>query len=264
MTLNTPDAAAAQAFYGELLGWEFEDAGAEHGQRLVARRGGKAAAGVNGDHKDAPFWGLSFATEDCAGAVERAATAGAAVDSPAAPFPDPRAPGEPTERRASLTDPQGAPFGLWEGPGRVGAEIADAPGALVWNELVTSDTAAALRFYDAVFGVTSAPLQKGVDYHVLSAGGRPACGVFGVPAAHLRAAGGRAAWKVYFGVENADRAAKAAAGLGGRVVQPAMNSPFGRFAVLTDPSGAEFAAISVPKGGKGGPAKARRRPLGRR
>jgi predicted enzyme related to lactoylglutathione lyase len=50
-----------------------------------------------------------------------------------------------------------------------------------------------------------------------------------------------ASWSVYFGVEDADAALAQIAELGGKVVRPAEDTPYGRLAVATDPTGTQFA-----------------------
>jgi uncharacterized protein len=47
-------------------------------------------------------------------------------------------------------------------------------------------------------------------------------------------------WQVYFGVENVDAAVGKAQALGGQLLQPAEDTPFGRMATLADPTGAVF------------------------
>ncbi|WP_337587575.1 VOC family protein [Crystallibacter crystallopoietes] len=45
---------------------------------------------------------------------------------------------------------------------------------------------------------------------------------------------------MYFGVENIDAAIQTALGLGGQLLQPAEDTPFGKMATLADPTGAVF------------------------
>jgi predicted enzyme related to lactoylglutathione lyase len=52
-------------------------------------------------------------------------------------------------------------------------------------------------------------------------------------------------WLVYFGVPSTDDAVAAAEAGGGSVRMPAMDSPFGRLAVLADPAGAAFCVIET-------------------
>jgi hypothetical protein len=52
-------------------------------------------------------------------------------------------------------------------------------------------------------------------------------------------------WLVYFGVADTPAAVAAAEHGGGSVLIPMMDSPFGRLAVLTDPTGATFSVIET-------------------
>jgi predicted enzyme related to lactoylglutathione lyase len=47
-------------------------------------------------------------------------------------------------------------------------------------------------------------------------------------------------WAVYFAVPDADAAIARIEGLGGRVVRPAEDTPYGRLATVADPTGAQF------------------------
>jgi predicted enzyme related to lactoylglutathione lyase len=50
-------------------------------------------------------------------------------------------------------------------------------------------------------------------------------------------------WSVYFGVEDADAALAKIVELGGSVVRPAEDTPYGRLAQVADPTGANFKLI---------------------
>ena len=56
---------------------------------------------------------------------------------------------------------------------------------------------------------------------------------------------GTAGWQVCFGTADTDAAAEKATKAGGTVVFGPEDSPYGRFAVLTDPWGARFALMGV-------------------
>jgi predicted enzyme related to lactoylglutathione lyase len=49
----------------------------------------------------------------------------------------------------------------------------------------------------------------------------------------------------YFAVDDCDKAAEKAAELGGSVAQGPFDSPYGRIAVLADPSGASFSVMRL-------------------
>jgi hypothetical protein len=52
-------------------------------------------------------------------------------------------------------------------------------------------------------------------------------------------------WSVYFGVEDTDAALAEIVELGGAVVIPAEDTPYGRLAQASDPTGARFKLVSV-------------------
>ncbi|MGE5286930.1 MAG: VOC family protein [Micromonosporaceae bacterium] len=50
-------------------------------------------------------------------------------------------------------------------------------------------------------------------------------------------------WEVYFGVEDTDGVLAMTAELGGKVLQPGVDTPFGHLAAAADPTGASFKLI---------------------
>jgi len=112
-------------------------------------------------------------------------------------------------------------------------------GAPCWVELGTSDPEAAKAFYSELFGwsvETDARPEAG-GYTVLSLNGAPAAGL-----SPLNAPEQPTAWTVSFATADADATAAAVTEAGGGVVMEPMEVfDLGRFAVLTDPSGAAFA-----------------------
>ena len=115
-------------------------------------------------------------------------------------------------------------------------------GRFVWHELMTTDTAAALKFYQAVTGWTGQSWGEGVDYTVLNANGSPVGGMMPIMGG---GAGTSPRWIAYVEVPNVDETAALAAKLGGSVGMGPHSTPgVGRFASFTDPQGAIFAAIT--------------------
>jgi predicted enzyme related to lactoylglutathione lyase len=55
-------------------------------------------------------------------------------------------------RMALVRDPQGAIFALWEPRAHIGAGLVNDPGAMVLNQLNTSDPEGAASFYAELFG----------------------------------------------------------------------------------------------------------------
>ncbi len=75
-------------------------------------------------------------------------------------------------RMFMATDPTGAMFGVWEAKNNIGAGIVNEPGALVWEDLRTTDPRRAQEFYSAVFGYEITPLSMaGPDYGTFSFSG---------------------------------------------------------------------------------------------
>lgn len=160
-------------------------------------------------------------------------------------------------RLAMVTDPQGAPFYLMDPlPPEDEPDAAsdvfsiDQPHHIRWNELATSDPAAAIDFYKRHFGWAQ---EGGMDMPVLSdvEGGEMGQYLFvqhgdvGMGAVMPLMPGmPHAVWSYYIGVDDIDRAAKAITDGGGKLFQDPMEIPGGEYAVnATDPQGASFGLV---------------------
>jgi len=110
-------------------------------------------------------------------------------------------------------------------------------GTPTWVGLVAADPVAARQFYGEILGWQQPDLSAPVvmqDAYLLR--GRPVGGI-GPKTGELRAA-----WRMYFSVADAEATVTTAIAAGGKVVQaPTTLGNAGRFAVLADQSGAEFA-----------------------
>ena len=118
--------------------------------------------------------------------------------------------------------------------------ILDAiPGGVAWNDLRSSDPEAAREFYSALFGYHFTPIEMaGPDYMTfsLSADGEPQGGIGGM----MGMDGFPSHWIVYLAVRDVDDAVAKASELGGQVISSSFDTPYGRMAALTDPTGASF------------------------
>lgn len=110
-----------------------------------------------------------------------------------------------------------------------------------WLELMTSDRAAAERFYAAVVGWTLSPFGEASDpYTIIEAGGRGVGGIMTIPE-QARAHGMTPRWVNYIHSADIDAAiAKLRAGGGKVMMEPSLIPTVGRFAVVSDPQGAMF------------------------
>lgn len=242
LDLTSPDAGAARAFYHAVFGWEYDIGGPEYGNYTTARVGERAAVGFVGNEPDAPpmpaAWNLYFATDNIEADVARAVALGAQVLYPAmvvAVFGS----------MATLQDPTGAGFSLWQAGQHIGSQVTDEPGSAAWHELYTTDAKAARDFYTALLGATADPMPGDMEYYVLKHGDKELCGIMQIDPAWGEFA---TQWITYFAVASADDTAALILSHGGKVMGNVDDSPFGRFVAVTDPAGAAFKVIQPPAG----------------
>lgn len=234
--LQTPDLSAAKQFYGSLFGWSFE--GGEDPQTgfySFAKLGGKNVAGLaklGPDSSFPPMWSVYLTTDSADETAAKVKSAGGTIV--AAPL---EVMGE--GRMAYFTDPAGAWFGVWQ-PGRHrGAELVGEPGTMVWHESYSRDASAARTFYARVFGLELKPLDApGIDYATLHVGTEVSFGLMQMPEHYEKAMPSH--WNTYFAVEDADVSAQKAAALGGKIIAPPFDTPYGRLVFAADPFGARF------------------------
>jgi predicted enzyme related to lactoylglutathione lyase len=144
---------------------------------------------------------------------------------------------------AVVADPQGAVLCLWQPRDHIGAAVVNEPGALTWNDLLTPEPEAALRFYGDLFGWAIDRVAPGQPYWTISNRGSSNGGIMEQPP-ELRRAGAPPVWNAYFAVEDLDAALATAREGGGDVVFGPMAVPAGRFAFVRDPQGAIFSLIA--------------------
>jgi uncharacterized protein len=240
--LQTSDLDRARDFYGTVFGWTSDEPNPDFGNYINFRKDGVLVAGLMRADDQAPvsdIWSVYLATDDAEKTTQLATAAGAQVIVP------PMQVGN-MGTMGFVVDPTGAAIGLWQpGTHRGFGRVAE-PGAPSWWELLTRDYAGALSFYRDVFGWRTQTLSDTDDFRYtvqLEADGE------GQLAGIMDAAGGLPAdvpphWGVYIAVADTDQAVAQIAALGGSVVQPATDTPFGRLAHVTDPMGANLRIIA--------------------
>jgi hypothetical protein len=240
--IQTSDTAGAKAFYGALFGWEYDDRPAGHdadgnpATYSLARKNGKEVAAIAPLPMAGvpPHWNTYVTVADVDKSAAQVPDAGGTVMMP--PFDVMEA-----GRMSVIADPTGALVCLWQGKSNIGAQLVNEPGALAWNELMSSDVPAATAFYGKLFGWTAEKLEMpGMEYTELKLGDRSIGGAMNLPMEGMPSA-----WGVYFAVDDCDKAAETATANGGTVMQPPMDIPAGRFALLVDPAGAMFSVIKL-------------------
>ena len=114
-------------------------------------------------------------------------------------------------------------------------------GAFSWNELMTTDVAAATKFYGDLLGWSYQDMPE-TSYTVVSCAGNPMAGIMKVPP---QAAGAPPAWGAYITVTDVDGISKQATALGATIMVPPTDIPgVGRFCWIRDPQGAAVAFIT--------------------
>ena len=236
LDLGVPDLDRALAFYGAVFGWDFDVGPEEYGRYTTCLLRGRRVAALSAEHDPAAgyFWNVYLATPDCDRTVERAREAGGVLLT------------EPTDvmdlgRMATVRDPVGAQFALWEGRAHTGAQLVNEPGSLVRNDLVTPDPGPARDFYAAVFDFTLDGNQDMPEFDftfLRRPDGHEIGGIMGTP-------GSVSAWATTFEVAGTDEAVERALAHGGSS-DGATDFLSGRLATITDPFGAQFSIITRP------------------
>ena len=232
--LATPDVGSAKAFYGGLLGWEFEHM--ESGDApdyVVARRDGARVAALHEATDQPPHWNNYVSVEDADLVARRAQELGGSIF--AGPL-DVLSAG----RMAAILDPQGAMVIAWKPGGLVGAEVVNEPGAMTWNDLLTTDVEGARGFYSALFAWSVDPVREsGGRYWVIKGSDGSNGGMMPLPAEGIPPF-----WQPYFAVESLQAAQAGVHELGGRLLTEPMAVPSGAFVAVLDPHGAGFSLLA--------------------
>jgi predicted enzyme related to lactoylglutathione lyase len=245
------DLAAARGFYGGLFGWELTDATPRDapGAYLIATLDGHDAAAVApADDAGGTSWRTYVACDDADATASVVRDAGGRV----LVAPEDAGPGG---RSATCADPQGAVFHLWQARRRLGAQVANVPGAWNVSILHTPDPGAVLPFYAAVFGwAVDAGLGAGmirvpgygdhlaatVDPHIHERQQLAPPGFADVVAGVSPDADpAQAGWQVTFTVADRDDSVATARRLGATVLSTT-DTEWTREAVVRDPQGATF------------------------
>jgi uncharacterized protein len=265
---SQPDPEAAVEFYGELLGWEFEDMtppGSERKHFIARLRPrsifelGRDVTAISSMPESAPpraAWNTHVWVDSADETAAKVRDAGGGVVIEPVDFAD-------ASRIAVFTDPEGAAFGVWEAKSHNGARVVNDPGSLNFNGLNTRDPEGAKPFYGSVFGWQTLAMDGGVEMWTLRGYGdfierhhpglRKQMSELGAPDGFADVVAQilpitddqpdtPAHWSVTFAVTDADATAAKAAELGGQVIVSPFDAPWVRMTVIADPQGATFIA----------------------
>jgi predicted enzyme related to lactoylglutathione lyase len=237
--LMTTDMAAAETFYGSVVGWGAQDASTPNLAYTLFTAGKVPLGGLidlpeEGRKMGAwPRWMGYVEVNDVEVTANRIKRLGGAVLVP------------PTNTNIGLisvvADPQTATFALVKGlkPGRQQPGEFGKPGRIGWHELFAADWEPAFAFYSEIFGwrKADAEISQTDTYQLFSSGGLTIGGMYTKgPAAPLPF------WLLYFNVEDIDAALERVKAGGGQVFEGPDELPGGFWiARCADPQGATFA-----------------------
>ena len=228
--LRTRDLERAVAFYGALVGWTAQKVSGSTSHRLL-QFGGKTVGSLQEIADGSDLWVPSVSVERVERTTADALSLGAmlvdVVDLPG------------LARLATLRDPEGAIFGLWQPSPHQGAQLTEEVGSLWWIEVLSHKVAAAREFYGKLFGWTTVdtsfePLGA---YTVFKRGDVSEGGLLQI--GHDWGVSPR--WHSIFAVDDCDATVERAKPLGGSTSFVHTVPKHGRIGSLNDPGGALFA-----------------------
>lgn len=249
--LMTKDPVAAKAFYDDVVGWDI-DGQAPPGPmnyRMIKASDGMAGGvmtisadmAANGGRA---MWIGYFGADDVDATVNAIKAAGGEIHLP--PFDMPG-----VGRLAMVNDPQGVPFYVMRGasPDNSTAYQRMGVGHVSWNELMTTDDAAALDFYAKHFNVEKVgtmPMPEGMgDYTFIGNGDSNGEAVGAVMRATPESP---KQWNFYFRVPDIEAAKAGIEARGGTVLFGPHEVPGGELVIsAVDPEGVSFGLVAPGK-----------------
>lgn len=240
--LYSSDTDKATDFYGQLFGWTTESAGPEFGGYFTFLKDGKHVAGCmhnDGQEGYPDAWTVYLMTDDAGRTAAAAAAKGGRV------LLEPMAVAE-NGVMAMVADPGQATIGVWQPGNQKGFDVRNEVGTAAWFELHTRDYEATVDFYRDVFAWDPHTAGDSPEFRYTTLG-RDENALAGImDATRFMPEGAPAAWSIYFEVDDTDATLEQVAGLGGKILRPAEDTPFGRLAQAADPTGTSFKLVANP------------------
>lgn len=241
--LMTSDTERSRTFYCELFGWGAEEPNEEFGGYFNYTLDGVRIAGCMANQPGSGMpdvWAVYLACADAKQTVDKATASGGTVQVEPMAVAD-------LGTMAVVEDPSGAGIGVWQPGNHPGFRVLAEPSAPGWFELFTRDHQTAVDFYRDVFGLDTGVVGDSPEFHytTLQAGGDDVAGI--MDASGFLPEGVPAHWSVYFAVDDTDASLAKIGKLEGSTVMAAEDTPYGRLATATDPTGAQLKLIGPNK-----------------
>ncbi|UCG84910.1 MAG: VOC family protein [Gemmatimonadota bacterium] len=240
--LLTHDLPGVKQFYGDLFGWQFQDAGGEDSIYTVITHDGQPIGGIvytarQGDVPNRSQWVSYLSVPDVDRAAAQVSDAGGEVFTPPRDYPD-------RGRLAVVSDPQGALLALVTASAGDPVDRDPAINEWMWTELWTDDVEAAASFYRELVGYEFQAIEiyEGSEYLLFQRDGTARAGVIAIPWE-----GVRPNWLAYVRVADPVAVAARVVSLGGSVfLEPDDEVRNGDVAIVVDPSGAALTVQRWP------------------
>lgn len=234
----TADVKKAQAFLGELFNWTVVDVPMGDGDpyQMIAV-GDRTIGGYAPIPSGASSWQSMLGVASAKATAAQIAKLGGKIVEDATPAGD-------AGTYAVVTDPHGGAFALWQ-TAKPEPEQPVIDSSFVWNELMSVDAEASVKFYRAIGGFDHKAQDMGPigTYHLLMTGEVPRAGIMNRMSPQQPHA-----WTPYVQVASADATTEKAKRLGATIAVPPDDIPgVGRFSILIDPLGATIGLMQPPK-----------------
>lgn len=182
-------------------------------------------------------WGVYLSSPDAKGTVDKAVARGGTLREGPMDIAD-------LGIDAIFTDITAARIGVWQAKSFPGISAFGPVGTPAYFELMTRDYAKSVAFYTDVFG-WQPEVAGDTDEFRLSVlkdtDGETIAGIMDGAGFLPPDAGDQ--WQVYIQVAGTDAALARVTELGGTVLQPGIDTPYGRLAAAADPAGAPFKLV---------------------
>ncbi len=240
--LMTTDPAAAEKFYGAVIGWGTQPWEGPQPYTMWALGdtplGGLMELPEEARQAGAPSHWLAYVgSDDIDATVAQIEAGGGCVLVPVTDIPG-------TGKFAVVQDPQGAVSAVYTSETDPPPQKEPGPGEFSWHELATTDYEAAFKFYAGLYGWKKTEAMDMGDagiYQMYGQGERTYGGMFNKPAEMP----GPPAWLHYITVDSVEEAADRVTANGGTILNGPMEVPGGdKIVQCMDPQGAAFAMYS--------------------
>jgi predicted enzyme related to lactoylglutathione lyase len=234
--LFTADVDTAVSFYGGLFGWSVGEPSEEFGGYRMFLRGEEPVAGLMPNDTDNPStWEVFLETPDIDATVAKARARGAVVVTDVMAVAD-------LGSMASLIDPAGALVGAWEPDTFAGFATRGVDNSPTWFETLSRSYTDSVAFYADVFGWEPQTMSDTPEFRYTTMGRDESAGA-GIMDAAGFLGDQPSRWQFYVQVEDTDETVAKAVASGAELLMPVDDTPYGRIALMEDPSGVLFSVM---------------------